>query len=134
VNVTFYDKEKFENISESCAAKLAEITNLLKCFGPSSNRTLVIALLHKETGKRYIVINIHAEYPKANTTGPWKTLRKILSKPSVMVVCGDFNLTVENISFYENEFKDFKGKYVMMPTPDYANIGPATLDFILTSF
>lgn len=133
VNVTCYDKEKFEDVSKNHLTKLSEINESLKCFSPSSNRTLVVALLHKTSDKTYIVANIHAEYPKANTAEPWKVLRKILSEPNV-IVCGDFNLVIDNKFLFENEFKDFAGRCIMIPTPDYANVGPATLDFILTSF
>jgi len=128
-NVTYFDKKKFKNVSIFHTIRLAEITAALKCFGSASNRILTIALEHMESKKTYFVVNLHAKYSKANTAEPWKILRKVLNDPNI-IVCGDFNLAVENKPLCDNEFKYFFGKYVTIQTPT-SEI--STLDFIFTS-
>lgn len=133
VCVTYFNKGTFQNVSDKYESSLAELKSKLKCFGESDVKTIVVALEHHNTEKVFTVINIHAEYSKANTEMPWKVLRELFETVPNLVVSGDFNLTLANKCYFTDVFTDFEGKYTILQTPEPVEVGNPTYDLILSN-
>lgn len=130
---TYYNKNVFDDISVNCTNMITELKTRMKCFGDSEWKTIVTTLKHKNTKKPFTIINIHADYSKSNNEGPWKILRDIVENTPNIIVCGDFNLTLNNKAYFENAFSTFKGHYIILQTPEPTEIGNPTYDLILSN-
>lgn len=132
INVTYFNKSKFVDVTSDHTERVTALRDDLKCFTVAENRLLCVALQDLHSKEVYLVANVHAEYPKANVSAVWRKLRDVLTQKNV-IVCGDFNLAIENKQLFESKFTGFDCQYVMIPTPETANVGPPTLDFIFVS-
>lgn len=132
VCVTYFKKDSFTNVSDSHTERLTGLVAKLKCFGENDLKTIAVALEHKSKAI-FTVVNIHADYGKANTTEPWKILREIFDTMPNLIVAADFNLTLANKAYFYDAFKDFNGKYTIKQTPEPVDIGNPTYDLIISN-
>ncbi|CAK7994575.1 Hypothetical protein POVR1_LOCUS99 [uncultured virus] len=128
---TYFRKDIFKNVTADHLEAEKDLKTELKCFGESDLKTHVVFLEHLASKKVVAVVNIHADYSKANTEVPWKTLRGLFNKHQNLIVSADFNLTLANEQFFRGPFEDFKGQYTILPTPEPVGIGNPTFDLIL---
>ena len=136
VSATYF-KNIFDNVTDQNTCKLNELRAKMKCFNDSDLKILIIMLEHRQTKQVYTVVNVHAEYPKANSEGPWKVLREIFDDIANLIVCGDFNLMLKNKPYFENAFADFikqeSGHYCILQTPEPDDIGNPTYDLMISN-
>ena len=128
---TYYKTETFEDISTLYPAEIKLLTAGMGSFGDSDVKVHVTCLRRRVTDKIFFVANIHADYGKANKLEPWITLQSLFNEYTNLIVSGDFNLTIANKAYFEDTFKDFSGKYVLLQTPEPEDIGNPTYDLIL---
>ena len=133
VAATYFRKDIFDNTSQRNPTLLTELKTRMKCFGDSDMKTTIVSLEHQITNKEFIVINIHADYSRANNEKPWKILRDLFNEIPNLIVAGDFNLTLKNESYFRDAFENFNGKYVILQTPEPVEIGRPTYDLILVN-
>ena len=132
ITVTYFNKNVFRNISQDNLERLDDLKKKFKCFGESDLKTVVVALEHIETKDIFIIINVHADYSRSNTEEPWKLLRELFEQVPNLIVSGDFNLTLKNEHYFRNPFKNFKGSYTILRTPEPIDIGNPTFDLIIS--
>ncbi len=131
--VTYYNNHIFENVSLRYEDMLCDIKTKMKCFGDNDLKVVVVVLEHKHTGDIIIIVNIHADYTKANTEESWTVLRELFGCVRNLIVSGDFNLKLNNKSYFENAFADFEGRHTLLQTPEPVEIGNPTYDLIITN-
>jgi hypothetical protein len=131
VCATYYRKDIYKNVSKGYGYFISVIKNKLKCFTESDSKILVVALKKISTKELFMVVNLHADYPRANNQSSWYTLKELFETVPNLLISGDFNLTLANESHFRNAFSSFKGEYSMIETPEPVEIGDPTYDFIL---
>ena len=135
IPLTFFHKGLFKDVSTD--EKYLEMLNFLKkqivVFGDSETKNQILLLQECKTLEVYPVVNIHADYPKSNTIETWKVFRQVFDQTPNLIVGGDFNLKLDNRSYFTDAFSDFKGRYTILKTPEPIDIGNPTYDLILSN-
>ena len=129
----YFNKDLFQDVSDKYDKYISKLLDQLKFFTDSSLKKIICCLKYVKTNEIFTIINIHADYPKANKIEPWYILRKILDENLNMIVCGDFNLQVKNKSYFCDAFVDFNGIYTICQTPESNDIGNPTYDLIIAN-
>jgi len=131
VSVTYYDKNKWSNVSKQHEVACASIADKMKCFSATNGKIIVSAFEHKQTKEIWYVSNIHGDYGKANkfdkpVNDPWDIQEELLLSQPGLICAGDYNLMKKNEDF-------IKGKPSMkLLTPEPAEFNP-TWDAIFVS-
>lgn len=133
LTATYFNRNTFSDVTKDSKPRFDDLKSKLKCFGESDTKSNILFLEHVRTKEMFTVVNIHAEYPKANSEAPWKILRDLFQTIPNLIVSGDFNLTLKNESYFRNAFTDFNGKYTILQTPEPVEIGNPTYDLIITN-
>ncbi len=138
LNVTYFNKNKWADASESYPEHIAFIKEKMKCFGDSDVKNLVSAFKNNDTNEIWYVANIHADYGKANKLAgseaidPWLVLRELLLSTPRLIIAGDFNLQLKNINYLDSKVNDIGVLFTIMKTPESEDFNP-TYDAIFIS-